>query len=64
MHISKNSYIKLHIDMSDLDFSFISWFAKGNPNGGCFGMFQHCLKFDNMNGGEIFVLRKLLLMEH
>jgi hypothetical protein len=50
--------------MSDLDFSFISWFAKGNPNGGCFGMFQHCLKFDNMNGGEIFVLRKLLLMEH
>jgi hypothetical protein len=43
MHISKNSYIKPHIDVFDLDTSFISWFAKGNPNGGCFGVFQHCL---------------------
>jgi hypothetical protein len=39
MQISKNSHIKPHIDVSDLDTSFISWFAKGNPNGGCFGMF-------------------------
>jgi hypothetical protein len=49
MHISKNSYIKPYIDVSDLDASFILWFAKGNPNGGCFGTFQHCLKFDNNN---------------
>jgi hypothetical protein len=28
MHISKNSYIKPHIDVSNLDASFISWFAK------------------------------------
>jgi hypothetical protein len=34
MHISKNSYIKPHIDVFDLDTSFISWFAKGNSNGG------------------------------
>jgi hypothetical protein len=49
MHVSKNSYIKPYIDVSDLDASFILWFAKGNPNGGCFGTFQHCLKFDNNN---------------
>ena len=40
MHISKNSYIKPHLDVFDLDTSFISWFAKVNPNGECFGMFQ------------------------
>jgi hypothetical protein len=61
MHISKNSYIKPHIDMSDLDASFISWFAKGNPYGGCFGIFQHSLKFDNNNGAGIFVLRKFII---
>jgi hypothetical protein len=49
LHISKNSYIKSHIDMSNLDASFISWFAKKQPSGGCFGMFQHCWKFDNKN---------------
>jgi hypothetical protein len=55
MHISKNSYIKLYVDVSDIEASFISWFAKGNPNGGCFGMFQHCLKFDNNNGAGNFM---------
>jgi hypothetical protein len=59
MHISKNSYIKPHIDVSNLETSFISWFAKGNPNGECFGMFQQYLNFDNNNGVGIFVLRKI-----
>jgi hypothetical protein len=60
LHISKNSYIKPHIDMSNLDASFISWFTKRNPGGGCFGIFQYCLKFDNNNGAGIFVLSKFI----
>jgi hypothetical protein len=60
LHISKNSYIKPHIGMFDLDASFISWFTKGQPGGGCFGMFQHCLKFDNNNGAGLFVLSKCI----
>ena len=47
MHISKNSYIKPYIDVSDLYASFISWFAKRNHNEGCFDILQHCFKFDN-----------------
>jgi hypothetical protein len=43
-HISKNSFIKPHIDVFDLDASFILWVAEESPNGGCFCMFQHCLK--------------------
>ena len=46
--------------MCDLEVSFISWFAKGF-NGGYFGIFQHCLKFDNNNGVGIFVLSKLII---
>jgi hypothetical protein len=46
--------------MSDLDASFISWFTKRQPGGGCFGMFQHCLKFDNNNGAGLFVLSKCI----
>jgi hypothetical protein len=60
LHISKNSYIKPHIDMSNLNASFISWFTKGQPGGGCFDMFQQCLKFDNNNGARIFVLSKCI----
>ena len=60
LHISKNSYIKLHIDMSNLDASFISWFTKGHPTRGYFGIFQHCLKFNNNNGVGIFVLSKFI----
>jgi hypothetical protein len=61
LHISKTSYIKPHIDMSNLDASFISWFTKGQSGGACFGMFQHCLKFDNNNGVGIFVLSKCII---
>jgi hypothetical protein len=61
MHIFKNSYIKRHIDVTDLDASFISWIAKGNPNEGYFGMFQHCLEFDNNNGAKKFELRKFII---
>jgi hypothetical protein len=60
LHISKNSYIKLHIDMSDLDASFISRFTKGHLSGGCFAMFQHCLKFNNNSGAGIFVMSKFI----
>jgi hypothetical protein len=47
--------------MSYLDSSFKSWSRKGNPIGGCFGMFQHCLKFDNNNGAGIFILNKFII---
>jgi hypothetical protein len=47
--------------MSYLDSSFKSWSRKGNPIGGCFGMFQHCLKFDNNNGAGLFVLSKFII---
>jgi hypothetical protein len=63
MHISNNSYIKPHIDVSDLEASFISWFVKGDPNGKYFGMFQHCLKFDNNHGAGIFVRSKFVTHE-
>ena len=60
LHISKNSYIKPHIDKSDFEASLIAWFTKGNPKRGYFGIFQHCLKFDNNSGAGIFVLSKYL----
>ena len=59
MHFSKNSYIKPHIDKYDMDASLIAWFTKGNPKGGCFGVFQQCLKFDTNNGAGKFVCNKL-----
>ena len=36
MHLSKNSYIKPHIDKYDMDASLIAWFTKRNPNGSKF----------------------------
>ena len=39
LHVSKNSYIKPHIDIFKLDASFISWFTKEHPGGGCFCMY-------------------------
>ena len=59
--VSKNSYIKSHIDISDLDASFISWYTKEHPSGGCFDIYQHCLKFENNNRAEIFVLSKIMI---
>jgi hypothetical protein len=61
MHTSKNSYIKPHIDVSNLDALFYITFCKGNPNGGCFGMFQQCFKFDNNNGAGNFVWSKSII---
>ena len=58
LHVSKNSYIKSHIDPSNMEASFITWFVKGAPKGGLFGVFQHCLKFDNDNGAGIFIRSK------
>jgi len=58
IHISKNSFIQPHIDPSDMEASYISWFVKGRPKGGLFGVFQHCLKFDNDNGAGIFIKSK------
>ena len=58
MHISKNSYIKPHLDKYDMEASLIAWFTKGDPRGGCFGMFQHCLKFDTSKGAGAFVQSK------
>ena len=59
LRLSKNSYLKPHIEKYDMDASLIAWFTKGNPKRGCFGVFQQCLKFDTNNGGGIFVCSKL-----
>ena len=59
MHLSKNSYSKSHIDKYNMDASLIAWFTKKNPKGGCFGVFQQCLKFDTNNEARIFVRSKL-----
>ena len=58
MHISKNSYIKPYLDKYDMEASFIAWFISGDPKGGCFGLFQHCLKFDTNLGTGAFVRSK------
>jgi hypothetical protein len=50
MHLFKKLHIKPHIDVSDLEASFILWFTKGNPKEGYFYVFQHFLKFDNNHG--------------
>jgi hypothetical protein len=36
IHITKNAYIKLHVDKRDMDYSIIGWLAKGAPSGGYF----------------------------
>ena len=53
--------MKPHINMSDLDALFVSWFRKGHSSGGCFGMFQHCSNFGNNNKARIFVLSKFII---
>lgn len=58
LHFSKNSFIKPHIDKNDLDCSFICWFIEGHPQGGEFGIFQHCMKLQNNIGAGIFVFSK------
>jgi hypothetical protein len=58
MHISKNSFIKPHLDAADMEASFIFWFTKGDPKGGHFGLFQHCLKFDTNIKAGVFVRSK------
>ena len=55
VHITKTSYIKPHIDPLNMEAFFITWFVKGTPQGGFFGVFQHCLKFDNDNGVGIWI---------
>lgn len=55
MHISKNSYIKPHIDMNDLESSIITWFSEGEPRGAEFGLFQMLYKFKINNGSGLFV---------
>ena len=55
MHISKNSFIKLHIDMNDLESSIITWFSEGHPEGAEMGLFQMLYKFKtNFNGSGLF----------
>ena len=36
LHMSKNSFIKPHIDKLNFDCSFICWFIEGYPKGGEF----------------------------
>ena len=52
--------MKPNIDKSDFEALLIAWFTKENPKGGYFGIFKHCLKFDNDSGASIFVLSKYL----
>ena len=61
LHISRNSYIKPHDNPTDMEASFITWFVKGAPKGGLFGVFSHCLKFDNDNGAGIWIRSKALI---
>ena len=60
LHMSKNSFIKPHIDKLDFDCSFICWFTEGHPKGGEFGVFQHFMKLQNNNGAGIFVFSKYM----
>jgi hypothetical protein len=60
LHMSKNSFIKPHIDKLDYDCSFICWFTEGHPKGGEFGVFQHRLKLQNNNRSGIFVFSKYI----
>lgn len=63
MYISKNSYIKPHLDRYDMEAYFIFWFTRGDPKGGNFGLFQDCLKFDTNIGAEAFVRNKSVAHE-
>ena len=55
MHISKNSFIKPHIDMNDLESSIITWFSEGHPEGAEMGLFQMLYKFKTNNGSGLFL---------
>jgi hypothetical protein len=55
LHISKNSFIKPHIDPLDLESSIISWFTNGEPHGGEFGLFQMLYKFKTNNAPGLFL---------
>ena len=60
LHMSKNSFIKPHIDKLDFDCSFICWFTEGQPKGGEFGVFQHYMKLQNNNGAGVFIFSKYI----
>ena len=59
----KNSFIKLHIDKLEFDCFLICWFIEGQPKAGEFGVFQHCIKFENNNKTNVFVFRKYIRHE-
>ena len=58
MHLSKNTYIKAHLDKEDMGASLISWFTREDPKGGYFSVFQSCLKFNTKKGVAIFIHSK------
>jgi len=39
-HITKNAYIKLHVDKRHIDYSIMGWLTKGAPSGGYFQVHQ------------------------
>ena len=63
LHMSKNYFIKPHIDKLDFDCSFICWFTEGHPKGHEFGVFQHFMKLQNNNRAGIFVFSKYISHE-
>ena len=44
-----------------MEASFITWIVKSATEGGLFGVFSHCLKFDNDNGAGIWIRSKALI---
>jgi len=55
LHFRKNSFIKPHLDPSDMESSIITWFTFGDPLKGQFALHQYLYKFQTNNGPGLFV---------
>ena len=55
MHISKNSKIKPHLDVTDKEASIITWFHQGDMKRGNFAVYQLWYKFSTSNGPSLFI---------
>jgi len=61
IHITKNAYIKLHVEKGDMDYFIIGWLTKGASSGGYFQVHQLWYQFATSHGSMIFLWSKSLV---
>jgi hypothetical protein len=64
IHITKNAYIKLHVNKRDMDYSIIGWLTKHAPSGGYFQVHQLWYRFSTSHDYQSSFGENPLFMEH